>query len=149
MMFIQGLQSIEAAFYRNVNQVIEPMVRAGIGAPGLWPAGAIVLETVGRNSGRKYNVPLLATRIGDLLVVGTVRRRSQWLKNVAANPQVRYWLNGKLRAATAMVITAESHAQSIDEVPPFASCLIAALQSQSRLLGTGFAILTPLSSKPL
>ena len=147
-MFIQGLQPIEAAFYRSVNLVIEPLIRAGIGAPGLWPAGAIVIETIGRNSGRKYNVPLLAARIGDVLVVSTTRRRSQWLKNIAANPNVRYWLNGKSREATAIVISAESPAPPSTDVPPFTSCLMTALQSQSRLFGTSFAILTPLSSKP-
>lgn len=147
-MFIQGLQPLEAAFYRSVNQVIEPLVRAGIGAPGLGPAGAIVIETIGRNSGRKYNVPLLAARIGDLLVVSTLRRRSQWLKNIAANPHVRYRINGKSREATAIVISAESPAPLINDVPPFPSCLMTALQSQSRLFGTSFAILTSLSAKP-
>jgi deazaflavin-dependent oxidoreductase (nitroreductase family) len=146
-MFIQGLQPIEAAFYRGVNQVIEPLVRAGIGSPGLWPTGAIVIETIGRNSGRKYNVPLLAARIGDLLVVSTIRRRSQWLKNIAANPNVRYWMNGKSREATAIIISAERTALP-DDVPSSTSCLIAAFQSQNRLLGTSFAILTPISAKP-
>lgn len=147
-MFMQRLEPIEATFYRSLNQVIEPLVRAGVGSPGLWPTGAIVVETTGRKSGRLFNVPLLAARIGDLLIVSTVRRRSQWLKNVAANPQIRYWMNGKARAATAIVISAESSAPLPDGVPPFVSCLMAALQSHSRWFGTGFAILTPLSSKP-
>jgi len=146
-MFIQALQPIEAAFYRGVNQVIEPLVRAGIGSPGLWPTGAIVIETIGRNSGRNYNVPLLAARIGDLLVVSTIRRRSQWLKNIAANPNVRYWMNGNLREATAIIISVERTALP-DDVPSSMSCLIAALQSQSRLFGSSFAILTPISAKP-
>ena len=147
-MFIQGLRPIETAFYGSVNLIIEPLIRAGIGSPGLWPAGAIVLETVGRKSGRKYNVPLLAARIGDLLVVSTLRRRSQWLKNVAANPKLRYWMNGKLRDAEAIVISADHPAKPEEIVPPATSCLMAALQSQSGLFGASFAVLIPLSSTP-
>jgi deazaflavin-dependent oxidoreductase (nitroreductase family) len=147
-MFIQGLQSIETAFYRGVNLFIEPLVRAGIGSPGLWPTGAIVIETIGRKSERKYNVPLLAARIGDLLVVSTIRRRSQWLQNVAANPKLRYWLNGQPHEARAIIVSADRPAPTDDDVPPFTSCLMAALQSQSRLFGASFAVLIPLSSIP-
>ena len=145
----EGLQLIETAFYRGVNRIVEPLVRAGIGSPGLWPTGAIVIETIGRKSGRKYNLPLMAARIGDLLVVGTVRRRSQWLKNVAANPRLRYWINGKPHQARAMVISADRSGAADHDLSPFASCLVAALQSQSQMFGASFAVLIPLSSVPL
>lgn len=82
---------LEIDFFRCINSVVEPLVRIGFGSPRLWPTGLIVVETQGRKSGRTLNVPLLATRLGALVLVSTVRsRRSQWVKNLAAHPHVRY-----------------------------------------------------------
>jgi deazaflavin-dependent oxidoreductase (nitroreductase family) len=139
----QELSQIEASFFRTLNQFAEPLIRAGFGNPVLWPTGAIVLETVGRNSGRKYNVPLLATRVGDMLVVGTVRRRSQWLKNLAANPSARYWMRGWPHEATAFVIAPGIASTPLDRLPSRARWLVNALTRQSNLFGIGFAILVP------
>src|ERR1700730_2345986 len=103
-MSIARIERLEAEFFRGLNQFVEPLVRAGLGAPVLFPAGAIVVETRGRKSGRRSNVPLLAALVGDLVVVSTVRRRSNWVKNLAAHPEIRYWLGGREREATAYAI---------------------------------------------
>src|SRR5436853_3700211 len=142
----QQMARMESDFYRGLNQFVEPLVRAGVGSPLLWPTGAIVLETTGRTTGRTYNVPLLATRIGDLLLASTVRCRSQWLKNLAANPDTRYWMGGRSHEATAYVIAA-GLAAPLDEMPPLASCLANALIPQSNLFGVSFAILAPRQSQ--
>jgi deazaflavin-dependent oxidoreductase (nitroreductase family) len=141
-MFEQEMARLENDFYRGLNSVIEPLVRAGFGSPILWPTGAIVLETMGRNTGQKFNVPLLATRIGDLIVVSTYRRRSQWVKNLTANTETCYWMGGRLHEATAFVFTPDN-AASLDNLPPRAACLAAFLQQQSQLLRISFAILMP------
>jgi deazaflavin-dependent oxidoreductase (nitroreductase family) len=140
-MFTQPAQ-LETEFFRALNLFAEPLIRAGFGNPILWPTGTIVLETTGRKSGRAISLPVLATRIGDLLVVSTVRRRSQWMKNLAANSEARYWLGGKAVAATAFVFTPEQSSVS-DRLPSRAVCLAELLQRQSRLFGVGFAILVP------
>ena len=145
-MFGQQMARMESDFYRGLNQFVEPLVRAGVGSPLLWPTGAIVLETTGRSTGRIYKIPLLATRIGDLLLASTVRRRSQWLKNLAANPDTRYWMGGRSHEATAYVIAAGLNAP-LDEMPPLASCLANALIPQSNLFGVSFAILAPRQSQ--
>ena len=142
----QQMARMESDFYRGLNQFVEPLVRAGVGSPLFWPTGAIVLETTGRTTGRTYNVPLLATRIGDLLLASTVRCRSQWLKNLAANPDTRYWMGGRSHEATAYVIAA-GLAAPLDEMPPLASCLANALIPQSNLFGVSFAILAPRQSQ--
>jgi deazaflavin-dependent oxidoreductase (nitroreductase family) len=147
---IAGFERLEAEFFRGLNQFVEPLVRAGLGAPMLFPAGAIVVETQGRKSGRRSNVPLMAALVGDLVVISTVRRRSNWLKNLAAHPDVRYWLGGREREATAYAIgpgieTAETPGM-IAELPPRVSCLARALRQHSSLFGTGFAILMPRGS---
>jgi hypothetical protein len=139
----QEMERLESEFYRALNGVVEPLVRAGVGSPLLWPTGAIVLETTGRSTGRLYRVPLLATRLGDLLLASTVRRRSLWLKNLAARPNTRYWMGGRSHETTAFVIAAGLAAPPPDELPPLARCLANALVRQSNWFGVSFAILAP------
>ena len=143
-MILAGLERLEADFFRGLNQVVEPLVRAGLGGPLLFPAGAIVIETRGRRSGRRSNVPLMAALVGDLVVVSTVRRRSNWVKNLAAHPEVRYWLGGREREGTAFAIG--PGIETPDELPPRVSCLASALKQHSELFGTAFAILMPRES---
>jgi len=140
-MFLADLECLETDFFRGLNRFVEPMVRAGLGAPLLFPAGAIVLEINGRRTGQRSNLPLMAALVGDLIVVGTVRRRSNWVKNLAAHPEVRYWLNGREREATAFAIGPGIETQ--DDLPVRVSCLATALKQHSTMFGTGFAILVP------
>jgi len=141
------LERLEADFFRGLNQIVEPLVRAGFGAPVLFPAGAIVIETLGRKSGNLSNVPLTAALVGDLVVVSTVRRRSNWLKNLAAHPEVKYWLGGREREAIAFAIgpgiEGNERAETVAELPQRVSCLASALKQHSSIFGTGFAILMP------
>jgi hypothetical protein len=143
-MFFPGLERLEDDFFRGLNQFVEPLVRAGLGAPVLFPAGAIVIETKGRKSGRRSNVPLMAALVGDLIVVSTVRRRSDWLKNLAAHPDIQYWLGGREREATAFAIG--PGVETRDDLPARVGCLADALKQHSAFFGTGFAILVPRDS---
>ena len=140
-MWCARFEQLEAVFFRGLNQFVEPLVRAGIGAPMLFPAGPIVVETRGRKSRRRFNVPLMAALVGDLVVVSTVRRRSNWLKNLAANPEVHYWLAGREREARAFAIGPDLYSR--DEPPARVRFLAAFLKQHSELFGTGFAILVP------
>lgn len=140
-MFEQMLTEFQKQFFSGLNTFAEPLIRAGFGNPLFWPIGAIVIETIGRKSGRRINVPVLATRIGKVVVISTVRRNSQWLKNMAANPEVRYWLAGQPREAKASIITPDEKT-SLDNLSPQTDCLANFLQQQSRLLGINFALLT-------
>ena len=143
-MLAQALFSFPTEFFNSFNRIAEPLIRAGFGNPLLWPTGLIVVETTGRKFGRKINVPVLATRIGEMVVLSTVRSNSQWLKNLAANPEVRYWLAGQPMDAQASVITPDENAL-LNQLPSQADCLAQFLQQQSRLLGISFALLTPRS----
>lgn len=141
-MLAHALAGIQKGFFSGLNQFAEPLIRAGFGNPLLWPTGLIVVETIGRNSGRKINVPVLATRIGDWIVFSTIRRNSQWVKNLSAQSEVRYWLAGRSFNATAFVFTPDQK-NLPDYLPPNAGCLAQFLHAQSRLLGISFAMLTP------
>jgi deazaflavin-dependent oxidoreductase (nitroreductase family) len=89
--------------FRALNSVVRPAVKVGIGNPFPVGAGAVVLETTGRKSGLVRFVPVLATRIGDVLTVSTVRDDSQWLANIEADENVAVWLQGHRHGATAAV----------------------------------------------
>jgi len=99
----QDRASIAQAGFRKLNSIVEPAVMFGVANPLPLGSGAVVLETVGRKSGKKRRVPLLASRVFDKLIVSTVRSSSLWLKNIEADPAVTVYLYGKPRAATASV----------------------------------------------
>jgi hypothetical protein len=143
VMAAQSPQKIEADFLRNLNQIVEPLVRLGLGSPLPWTTGAIVLETQGRKTGRVRSVPLLATLIGDFILVSTVRKRSQWVKNLSANSEVKYWIYGQEHMAKAFVFADGLERPSTAEMPVLAACLANAILPQSRLFGVSFAILVP------
>jgi deazaflavin-dependent oxidoreductase (nitroreductase family) len=136
-------RGIEVEFFRFLNRWLEPHIRAGRGAPRLVPGGLIVLETRGRNSGRRARVPLVAMRIQGFLLVGTVRGgRSQWPKNLAASPEVRFWMGGRVRPAHATVIAASRRPRPLPKLPPLLRFVVAFLVPYTRA-GWVFAVLEP------
>ncbi len=45
----------------------------------------------------------MAARFGDRMVLSTARGRSQWFRNLEAEPQADVWIGGRKRAAIATV----------------------------------------------
>lgn len=133
---------IEAAFFTQLNRIAKPLIKRGLGSPGLVPAGLIVLETVGRKSGREFEVPVVASAFGDYLLIGTVRGSSQWIKNLAAMPEVDYWIKGKTRQArvNAFLPGEDTEEQKLG-LPIWLSPLINALSRLTGHTGGSFAIL--------
>ncbi len=134
----------EAEFFRTLNAFVEPMIMAGCGGPGLLPSGMIVLETTGATSGRARRVPLMATVFDGCVFVSTLRgARSQWVGNLRARREVRYWLGGQARRGRARLFAPGAPPPPTDGLPPFARAVADALLSPATLFGWTFAVISP------
>lgn len=137
------LRPLEVEFFRTLNRVVEPLVRAGFGSPRIVPAGFIVLETRGRKSGRLRRVPLAATRLGGYVLVGTLRgNRAHWVRNLAAQPRTRFWLGGRPREARAFVMHEGKRFRMPKSLPPPVRGVVRLLVPYTKV-GWAFAVLTP------
>jgi hypothetical protein len=132
----------EASFFRALNAAVEPLVRSGVLGPGLSPVGLVVVETRGHRSGRLHRVPLMAARLGPLVIVGTVRgARSAWVRNLAEHAETTFWLNGVATPARATVLR-PGHPALTDGTSG-AVRLLAPLLVPWTLSGWAFALLEP------
>ena len=144
MIFTEARQRMQSSFFRQLNNVVEPLVKAGVGSPGCLPTGLIVLETIGRKSGRTFNVPVMTAVIDDALLIGTVRGQSQWIKNLAATNEIRYWFKGEAQDGTASVFLPGDENNADDYgFSPLLQKVTQGLQTINNLSGGSFAILRP------
>jgi F420H(2)-dependent quinone reductase len=138
---IASLTALERNLFRSVNALVEPAVRRGFASSCLLPVSLIVLESTGFKSGSLRRTPLWSLGIGPYRVVGTARgERSFWVKNLQKTPQVRYFIGGKARSATALVI-APGYNNQVSET---SSALLRWLMERLRELpvrGWAFAVL--------
>ena len=137
-----GVAAAEAEFFRTLNALVEPAVRAGCGSPGLLPTGLIVLETTGAKSGQPRRTPVLATVLDGCVFVGTVRgERSLWMKNLRAEPRARCWIAGRPRAGRARIFAPGEPAPDTASLPPVARATADAFLAPATSFGWTFAVI--------
>jgi F420H(2)-dependent quinone reductase len=85
-----------------------------VGAGFRKPVPVLLLDHVGRKSGRSFTVPLLYLRAGDDLVVvasqGVLPRHPQWYRNLLAHPDTSVQVGAEHRRVRARVAPAEEKA---------------------------------------
>jgi deazaflavin-dependent oxidoreductase (nitroreductase family) len=134
----------ETAFFRTLNAFMEPLIMAGYAAPVFWPTGMIVLETTGARSGLPSRAPLLGTIVDGCVFVSTLRgSRCQWVRNLRARPEVRYWLGGREHRGRARLFAPGARLPASDGFPPLARIAADALLPPARLFGWTFAVIGP------
>lgn len=91
---------------------------------GMVPGWAVV-ETNGRRSGRPRQTPVGGRLRGDTfwLVVGD-RSRSQYVKNIQANPTVRVRVHGRWHTGTAHVLVRDNARHRLLTMNPINSAFI-------------------------
>jgi deazaflavin-dependent oxidoreductase (nitroreductase family) len=140
-------RSFEVEFFRTLNRVVEPIVRVGFGSPRIAPTGLIVLETRGRKTGQRRRNPLAAARIGNHVIVATFRGdRSQWFRNLAAEPRTRFWLGGRSRDARAFVMHQGKRFRVPKSLPVPLQKVVRVLAPYTKV-GWAFAVLSPPTGK--
>ena len=137
-------QRIEADFFRALNAVVEPAVRAGCGSPGLLPTGLIVLETTGARSKQPRRVPLLATVFDGCVFIATVRgARSLWVRNLVAEPRARCWVAGREHRGLARIFRPGGPPPDTAGLPLFARAAADGLLPPATLYGWTFVVIGP------
>ncbi len=133
--------TLEKDFYQALDAVLGPIASSGVTAPGVLPIGLIVLETTGWQSGRSHRTPVLATALGDRLLVSTYRgRRSHWVQNLLRDPDLRYWTGDEPHEATAYVVAPDAELPAGQSLPQAATAWLGCVADVS---GCAFVVLSP------
>ncbi len=79
-----------------------------------------LLETTGRTSGQPRHTPVGGRRIGDQFwFVSEFGDKSQYVRNIAADPRVRVRLNGRWHRGTAHLLPDDDPHARMRELPRF------------------------------
>ena len=94
-----------------------PIILYRLGLGGLMGKRMLLLEHVGRKSGKRRRAVLEVIRhdptVGVYYVVSGFGKRSDWLRNIEANPDVRISVEGKSIPAIAALLNRERSAAEI------------------------------------
>ncbi|MER5752383.1 nitroreductase family deazaflavin-dependent oxidoreductase [Streptomyces sp. NPDC002088] len=90
-----------------------------------------VLETTGRVSGLPRQTPVGGRRVGDSFwLVSEFGERSQYVRNIKANPRVRVRIRGRWHEGTAHLLPDDDPVARLRSLPRMNSAAV-------RVLGTG------------
>ncbi|MDZ7785344.1 MAG: nitroreductase/quinone reductase family protein [Halioglobus sp.] len=138
---LASLPALEKSLFRSLNAVVEPAVRRGVASSRLLPLSLIVLETTGFKSGETRRTPLWSVCVGPYRVISTARgARSFWIKNLQKDNRVHFFIGGRARPATAIVL-APSYNDDVSRASPLLLRLLVSQLRKAPLPGFAFAVL--------
>jgi deazaflavin-dependent oxidoreductase (nitroreductase family) len=90
-----------------------------------------VLETTGRVSGLPRRTPVGGRRVGDSFwLVSEYGERSQYVRNIRANPRVRVRIRGRWHTGTAHPLPGDDPRARLKTLPRFNSAAVRALGAE-------------------
>ena len=107
-LFARALPILHRMFLSLNRWVAVPIIRAGLAPAWGTPFGGyfVMIRTRGRKTGAIRDVPLgYGISDGCAYVMAGFGRRTQWLRNIEADPHVEVWLPGRTFAAIAEEVT--------------------------------------------
>lgn len=94
-------------------------------------ASQVLLETTGRVSGEPRHTPIGGSRVGDAFwFVSEHGRRSQYVRNILANPQVRLRLDGTWHSGTATLLDDDDPQARLNTLPKGNSAAVRAVGTE-------------------
>jgi deazaflavin-dependent oxidoreductase (nitroreductase family) len=100
------------ASHRLLNPFVKAAANAGLPLPGL-----VILETIGRRSGKRRRTPVGKALEGDTLWVLAEHRRGGYVRNIEANPRVRVRIGRRWRQGAARVLHDDDVRERIRRMP--------------------------------
>lgn len=89
---------------------------------GRFVPGQALIETVGRQSGLPRTVPVGGRLVGSSFwFVSDHGRKSNYVRNIAANPRVRVRIRGKWHGGTAHLLPDDDPVGRLEQLPRFNS----------------------------
>lgn len=120
---------------RTINPVAVGLLRLGLPAPPYSPRSALVMETVGRRSGKRRVTPMGYVRDGGgLLVVAEHGRRADWLRNARASGTVRVWLGRQAYRGRVRVLDDADPGDVLRRIGPVHGMVVRALADEPKVV---------------
>lgn len=127
-------RAVQRVGRRTINPVAVTLLRLGLPAPPYTPRSALVMETVGRRTGKRRVTPMGYAREpdGSLLVVAEHGRRADWVRNALAAGTVRVWLGRQEHRGRITVLDDVAPEDVLRRIGPVHRIIVRGLASEPR-----------------
>jgi deazaflavin-dependent oxidoreductase (nitroreductase family) len=111
--------------HRLFNPFVKAAANSGIPLPGI-----VILETIGRKTGRPRRTPVGKSLDGDTLWVVAEHRNGSYVRNIEANPSVRVRVGRRWRTGNAQVLPADDWRERQRRMPAMNATVVRMMGSE-------------------